>query len=76
MRTDAPLRAILDSNELKKYGIDKEGMQILRGLASVSEEAMVAWVNRIKDQAPALFKLLSSHLLFDIEMNVVIQKHS
>lgn len=67
-----PLGHLIESGTLAKLGIDKEGEEILLKLISVPEERMVAWINRIKVEAPALFDKLKALLIFDIEMNVVI----
>jgi len=68
------LRTLVDDARLAEAGLDEEGAGILRGLLAVSEEKLVAWINRIKQESPPLFELVKSHLILDIEMNAVIQK--
>lgn len=58
----------------KRMGIDSDGLRILRSLAEVSSEELVAWMNRMQQDSPLLFRSMCRHLLWDIEMNVVVQK--
>lgn len=71
-----PIRTWIENNMLKLLEIDAEGEGILRAMTAISEEDLIAWINRIKQENPDLFDFISPHLLLDIEMNVVIQKPS
>jgi hypothetical protein len=71
---EAAIRTLLDSGRLKQLGIDKEGKDILKSISQISEERLTAWINKIKQDAPALFDWISPYFILDIEMNVVIQK--
>jgi SAM-dependent methyltransferase len=72
----SPLNQLLADDTLVKLGIDEEGKEILHRLTGIPEERIVAWINRIKQEAPALFDKLKTHLILDIEMNVVIRNDS
>lgn len=65
---------LLQDKTLPANGLGAEGAQVLKSLASISEEALTAWINKIKQDAPALFKAIAPYLILDIEMNVVIRK--
>jgi 2-polyprenyl-3-methyl-5-hydroxy-6-metoxy-1,4-benzoquinol methylase len=68
------IRSWIDSIPSTSVVIDDEGKSILRALSDVSLEALVAWINKIKRDTPKLFDAVRPHLLFDIEMNVVVKK--
>lgn len=70
----AAVLSLAENDKLKQLGIDSEGKEILQSIVSISEERLVAWINKIKQEMPALFDYISPYLILDIEMNVVIQK--
>jgi SAM-dependent methyltransferase len=73
---DAPVRGLVDGASLLGAGLDAEGAALLESMLRVSEEQLVAWINRIKVDAPALFEAIRPHLIHAIEMNAVIGKPS
>ncbi len=73
---EGALRQWFESEEFKGLSIDSEGQRILQSITAVSEEDLVAWINRIKQDEPDLFNIVSPYLIVNIEMNVVVQKQS
>lgn len=48
--------------------------QALRDATRVSEEQFVAWIYRVRDEEPELYRRLAPHLLHGMEINMVARK--
>lgn len=72
---EAAIRLWLNSEEFKCLSIDRESKLMLEAITAVSEENLVAWVNRIKKDNTNLFNLIAKYLMLDIEINVVVKKN-
>jgi SAM-dependent methyltransferase len=72
--SQAPLRRLLADGTLRGLGLGEEEECMLRASTAVTEEGLVAFINRIKEAKPGLFDALRPHLILEIEMNAVIHK--
>lgn len=49
-------------------------LQLLERAMSVTEEEFINWIYRLRDEHPDLFRKLAPHLVYGLEMNVVVRK--
>ena len=72
--SDDPIRAWLKVAKTRMAKTDPTGLTLLQQVSSVEEEAFLNWIGDLRENRPALYEELKSHLLLPIEINAVIRK--
>jgi len=76
LRRTERLRAGLASAWRALWGREEppDPLRVLRAASQVTEEELVNWIYRLRDEQPGLYRQLAPHLVLGIEINVVARK--